>query len=262
MNQPSVLFHQQKGLVTITLNRPDRRNALSRDLIHGLTESFTKVKNEPDVRVVVLTGAGTTFCAGMDLVELQESMQGGHPPDDLWQEAMKLARLFDLIYTLNKPTIAVVNGTAVAGGAGLVSVCDLAIAVDDAKFGYPEVRRGLVAAMVLPHLLRHVGERMARFLLLSGELITAERAVQAGLINEVVVRSSLMERTSELTSNLMEGGPQALAQTKVLLKQFSRQAISIEDLAQESTAPRLNEECRLGLEAFFNKQPAPWAKAK
>src|ERR671929_1390161 len=104
----------------------------------------------------------------------------------IWDDALRLARLFDLLYTLPKPTLAAVNGAAVAGGAGLVTVCDLAVAVPGAKFGYPEVRRGLVAAMVMPHLMRHVGERMARYLLLTGELIDAAEAGWAGLINEVV----------------------------------------------------------------------------
>ena len=117
----------------------------------------------------------------MDLAELQESLtRRRRKTAPVWDDALRLANLYDLIYTLPKPTVAAVNGAAVAGGAGLVTVCDLAVAVPEARFGYPEVRRGLVAAMVMPHLLRHVGERMARYLLLTGELIDAEEALRAG----------------------------------------------------------------------------------
>ena len=156
--------------------------------------------------------------------------------------------------------LAAVNGTAVAGGAGLVSVCDLAVAVPAAKFGYPEVRRGLVAAMVMPHLLRHVGERTARWLLLTGELIDATAAQRVGLINEVVSADELPPTADRWARSLAEGGPDALATTKRLLQQFSHQEASVEETARASAAPRLTEECRAGLRAFFQKQPAPWTK--
>jgi methylglutaconyl-CoA hydratase len=155
--------------------------------------------------------------------------------------------------------VAVVNGPAVAGGAGLVTVCDLAVAAPSARFGYPEVRRGLVAAMVLPHLLRHVGERAARHLLLTGELIDADTAVRVGLVNEVVPPERLLPRAEELARSLAEGGPEALAATKRLLAQFTPFARSVAEGAAESAAPRLGEECRAGLRAFFEKRPAPWS---
>src|SRR5262249_41307295 len=152
------------------------------------------------------------------------------------------------------------NGAAVAGGCGLVTVCDLAGAVPEARFGYPEVRRGLVAAMVMPHLLRHVGERTARYLLLTGELIDAAEACRTGLINAVVPGPQLLEGAWGGAGSLGEGGPNALANTKTLLQQFSRRALSVEEAAGASAAPRLTEECRQGLEAFFARRPAPWAR--
>jgi methylglutaconyl-CoA hydratase len=157
--------------------------------------------------------------------------------------------------------VAAVNGAAVAGGAGLVSVCDLAVAVPEAKLGYPEVRRGLVAAMVMPHLLRHVGERMARYLLLTGELIDAEEARRAGFLNAVAPAGQLLETALAWSRALAEGGPNALVRTKDLLHRFSHQAVSVEEAAKASAAPRLTEECRQGLEAFFAKRPAPWIRA-
>ncbi len=247
------------GAAWLTMNRADRRNALSRGLIDALSEAFARAAGDAVVRSVILTGAGPVFCAGMDLAELQESLEKGGHDTPVWDDALRLAKLFDLIYRLPKPTVAAVNGAAVAGGAGLVSVCDLALAVPGAKVGYPEVRRGLVAAMVMPHLLRHVGERMARYLLLTGELLDAEEAQRAGFVNAVVPADELMVRAKAWTRSLAEAGPNALARTKELLTSFSRQATSVEEAAKASAAPRLTEECRQGLEAFFAKRPVPWA---
>jgi methylglutaconyl-CoA hydratase len=254
-----ILYELRSPAVVLTINRADKRNALSQALIADLTNAFARARDDAAARCVILTGAGPTFCAGMDLTELRESADRNPGAEEVWSDAMKLATLFDLIYTLPKPTIAAVNGAAVAGGAGLVTVCDLAISVTAAHLGYPEVRRGLVAAMVLPHLLRHVGERLARQLLLTGELIGAEEAVRTGLINEATPSERLLPRALELARSLAEGGPQALAATKQLLQQFSRQAMSIEEAARASAAPRLTDECRKGLQAFFDKKSPPWS---
>jgi methylglutaconyl-CoA hydratase len=260
MSADLVLYEIRAPAAVLTLNRPDRRNALSRGLIQALIAAFTRVRDDAAARCVIVTGAGSAFCAGMDLAELQESLAAGAGPSPVWDDALRLANLYDLIYTLPKPTVVAINGVAVAGGAGLVTVCDLAVSVPEAKFGYPEVRRGLVAAMVMPHLLRHVGERLARYLLLTGELIDANEAQQAGLINQVVPAVQLLERGMELARSLAEGGPNALASTKELLRRFSHQALSVAEAAQASAAPRITEECRQGLEAFFAKRPVPWVQ--
>jgi methylglutaconyl-CoA hydratase len=258
MSDALVLYELKPPAAVITINRADKRNALSRGLIGALSGAFERALNEDGVRTIILTGAGPVFCAGMDLAELQESLDTPKEATPVWEDALRLAKLFDLIYTSPKPTIAAVQGAAVAGGAGLVTVCDLAIAVPEAKFGYPEVRRGLVAAMVMPHLMRHVGERMARYLLLAGEMIDASEAVRCGLINELAPAERLLERAHALAKACAEGGPLALAKTKDYLRQFSRQALSIEDAAKASAAPRLTDECQQGLRAFFAKKPAPW----
>jgi methylglutaconyl-CoA hydratase len=254
-----VLCENLGSAAVVTLNRADRRNALSRALIADLTETFARLRDDAEVRCVVLTGAGSVFCAGMDLAELQESVAKPNEQSPVWDDALKLATLYDLIYALPKPTIAAVNGAAVAGGAGLVSVCDLAVSVPEAKFGYPEVRRGLVAAMVMPHLLRHVGERMARYLLLTGEVIDAAEAWRAGFVNAVVPANDLLERALHWGGAIAEGGPNALKLTKELLHRFSHQAMPLEEAAKASAAPRLTDECKQGLEAFFAKRPVPWA---
>jgi methylglutaconyl-CoA hydratase len=258
MTENVVLFDSRPPAVIITLNRPDKRNALSRALIQSLKDAFLRARDDLAARCVILTGAGPAFCAGMDLGELAETL---HQPSEsaVWEDAQRLGGLYDLIYTFPKPTIAAVNGAAVAGGAGLVTVCDLAIAIPSAKFGYTEVRRGLVAAMVMPHLLRHVGERCARQLLLTGDLIDAQEACRTGLINRVVPPEELLEQAMTWTKSLADGGPNALALTKSLFQRFSRQAMSIEETAKASAAPRLSDECHQGLRAFFAKEPNPWA---
>lgn len=259
MSEPLALYTVHNSTAIITLNRPDRRNAISRGLIDALSAAFQRARDDSSARAVILTGSGPAFCAGMDLAELQATVTKNVEAGAIWEDVHELAQLYQRIYTLPKPTIAAVNGAAVAGGAGLVTVCDLAVAVPEAKFGYPEVRRGLVAALVMPHLLRHVGERAARYLLLTGELFDAVQACRAGLINEVAAAGKLMETAHDWARAIAEGGPNALGQTKMLLEQFSRQALSLRETAQASAAPRLTDECRHGLQAFFAKQPAPWA---
>ncbi len=246
----------------LTLNRPDQRNALSRALIAELHGAIERAAVDPLVRSVILTGSGPAFCAGMDLDELRSTVEASAEPELVWGDAHRLSALYELIYSLPKPTIAAVNGVAVAGGAGLVTVCDLAVAVPGAKFGYPEVRRGLVAAMVLPHLLRHVGERAARWLLLTGELVEAPEAARIGLVNALAEPEALLGTASRWADALAEGGPKALATTKALLARCSPQAVPVGDLARASAEPRLTDECRDGLAAFFGKRPPPWVPKK
>jgi methylglutaconyl-CoA hydratase len=259
---PLVTCEQVGTAAIITLDRADKRNALSRALIAELGSAIEGTRDNVHVRTVILAARGPVFCAGMDLSELQESLEQPSEKAPVWNDALQLAQLYDRIYTLPKPTIAAVQGPAVAGGAGLVTVCDLAVAAPEASFGYPEVRRGLVAAMVMPHLLRPVTERMARYLLLTGEMIDAPTARTAGLINEVVGADQLLPRALAIAAALAAGGPQALAKTKNFIQMFSRQALSVEDAAKGSAEPRLTDECRHGLQAFFAKQSPPWLESR
>ncbi len=256
MSNDLVQYSHQNAAALLTIHRPDKRNALSRALIAELTAAFQRAATDDAVRCVILTGAGTAFCAGMDLDELRGTL--GDEAEKVWDDAAKLSALYELIYSLPKPTVAAVNGVAVAGGAGLVTVCDLAVCVPTAKFGYPEVRRGLVAAMVLPHLLRHVGERAARWMLLTGELIDASEAQRVGLVNAIVEPELLLATAMQWCQSMAEGGPKALAKTKELLQWCSHQAVPIGDLAKASAEPRLTDEARHGITAFFEKRPAPW----
>ncbi len=241
----------------LILNRPDKRNALNRELITALRLALVQQRDISTVRCIILTGAGKAFCAGMDLDELQASQNAKQ--EQLHEDAQNLGRLFDELTNYPKPTIAAVNGPAFAGGAGLVSMCDLAIAVPQAKIGYPEVRRGLVAAMVMPHLLRLVGERMARYLLLTGEPIEADQAVRSGLINQIADNDYLMPSALAMASLLSEGGPEAIQQTKELLFKLRHSPLTFDQLVEQSVLPRFREESREGLAAFFSQIPTPWS---
>ncbi|MSR31453.1 MAG: enoyl-CoA hydratase [Gemmataceae bacterium] len=252
-----VIRSDRDGIATLTLNRPEKRNAISPAMIQSLQGHLESIREDSSVRVIFLTGMGKTFCAGMDLERVQQVVESAQGMEVPWQDTIALEKVFGILFTLPQPTVALVNGPAVAGGAGLVSLCDLALAVPAARFGYPEVRRGLVAALVLPHLLRLVGERQARFLLLTGELLTAEEAWRIGLINAVVKEEELVETGNRLAASLMQGGPRALAKTKELLREIRSNPGGE---FGGSHAPVLTQESLQGLRAFFSKQDPPWAK--
>jgi len=259
MSNALVQIRRDGAVAIIAIDRPDKRNALSRALIALLRAAVEDAARDDSIRCIILTGNGPAFCAGMDLDELRGTIEKPEESASIWDDAHRLSELYSLLYELPKPTIAAVNGAAVAGGAGLCTVCDLAVTVPSAKFGYPEVRRGLVAAMVLPHLLRHVGERMARWLLLTGELIGADEALRCGLVNAIVEPERLLPTALEWAAKCALGGPKALAKTKELLRLCSPQAVPVKNLAIASAEPRLTDECRGGLRAFFDGQPVPWA---
>src|SRR5579871_264338 len=188
-------------IATITLNRPDKRNAISYELIDDLLGALAELDKSP-AQVVVLTGAGKAFCSGMDLDNLRAITSRSH--DDNVRDSQTMARLFRSLYDFPKPTIAAVNGPAIAGGCGLATLCDFTLAVPEAKFGYTEVRIGFVPAIVSTFLLRQVGEKQARDLLLTGRIISAEEALRLGLASEVVAAEKLQERARELASSLLQ----------------------------------------------------------
>jgi methylglutaconyl-CoA hydratase len=231
------LSEQRDGLRLLTLNRPQKRNAFTVPLLKDLHAALEEAIRDRHVRCIALTGAGPGFCAGMDLQEVRELRED--PPRR--REAGEIFyETFDRLYHCPKPTIAAVNGPAVAGGAGLVTACDLAIAADTARMGYPEVRRGLVAAVVMVYLVRQIGERRAKQLLLTGELVNASRAAEIGLINEVVPASQLMARVEHWAKVFLEGTPDALERTK-------RTLIEIQGLNNEDAAAyvrKVHEEMR------------------
>ncbi len=245
------------GIVTLTLNRPDKRNAISYELIDDLLLAFKAVKKS-DAQVLILTGAGKAFCSGMDLDNLKALT--GRTPEQNLEDSRKMASLFRTLYDFPKPTIAAVNGAAVAGGTGLATLCDLTLAVPEAKFGYTEVRIGFVPAIVSTFLLRQVGEKVARDLLLTGRLFSAEEALRIGLINEIVPAENLLDRARELAAQLMGNSPASLTYTKRLLSDHARAELDsqIEAAINENAAIRATADFREGVVSFLEKRKPKW----
>src|SRR5229473_3512265 len=199
------------GVATITLNRPEKRNALSFQLVDEILAALDAVEKS-DALVVVLTGAGKAFCAGLDLDELKSLIGKTHAENV--EDSRRMVRIFRRLYDFPKPTIAAVNGAAIAGGTGLATQCDFTLAVPEAKFGYTEVRIGFVPGIVSSFLIANIGEKRARDLLLTGRIFGAEEAHRLGLVNEIIAPEQLMARAQELARQLLENSPASLRATK------------------------------------------------
>ncbi len=243
----------------ITLNRPEKRNALHAGLTLELTEAFMQAGKDQQVKVIILAAEGEAFCAGADLAYLQSLQQFTY--EENLEDSAKLKNLFFTMYTLPKVIIACVQGPALAGGCGLVTVCDFAVAATSASFGYTEVRIGFVPALVTPFLIRKVGEGKARQLLLGGHLLSAPEAAQWGLITRVTEPEKLKDETillaRQLTSN---NSAESMALTKTLLHQSSTLELNEAlNLAAETNArARSTADCRRGIAAFLNKEKIMW----
>jgi methylglutaconyl-CoA hydratase len=261
----------------LTFNRPEKRNAISPQMIEELLGALDEIERGP-ARVAILTGAGRAFCSGMDLDALQalavssqehDTLKSGTPEGGVAQpsagslaDSRRMRHMFHRIYAFPKPLIAAVNGPAIAGGCGIATLCDFTLAAPEAKFGYTEVRIGFVPALVSVFLLRQVGEKRARDLLLTGRIIDAAEALSIGLITEVVPDGQLLDRARQLAAQLIENSPTSLACTKRLLNEFNRTIIDQQlDLALEENAGiRSTPDFREGLAAFLERRRPVWRK--
>jgi methylglutaconyl-CoA hydratase len=259
-------------VATLTFNRPEKRNALSPEMVEELMAALDEVERSP-ARVLVLTGAGKAFCAGMDLDALKALaeqapvmghavLKGGiaRPSDANLSDSRRMARLFRRIYDFPRPLIAAVNGAALAGGCGLATLCDFTLAVPQAEFGYTEVKIGFIPALVSVFLIRQIGEKRARDLLLTGRIVGAEEALRLGLVTEIVPAERLMERARELAQSLIESSPTSLASTKRLLRDLSAASLDrdLELATQENARIRSTGDFREGLAAFLEKRKPNW----
>lgn len=245
------------AVATITLNRPEKRNAISFDLIDDLLRALDEVAKSEAI-ILILTGAGKAFCSGMDLDNLKALL--GRTPEQNLQDSQTMVQLFRAIYEFPKVTLAAVNGAAIAGGTGLALLCDFTLAVPEAKFGYTEVRIGFVPAIVSTFLLRQVGEKQARDLLLTGRLFDAEEAARMGLIREIVPADKLMARAHELATLLLKNSPSSLRATKQLLTDHARSELDaqIESAVRENAAIRTTADFREGIVSFLEKRKPVW----
>ncbi len=253
----TITLEQDARVAIITLNRPEKRNAISFELIDDLRRALDEVAKS-DALVLILTGAGKAFCSGLDLDNLKALL--GRSPEQNLQDSQTMVRLFRALYEFPKVTIAAVNGAAIAGGTGLALLCDFTLAVPEAKFGYTEVRIGFVPAIVSTFLLRQVGEKQARDLLLTGRLFGADEAARMGLINEIVPPENLLTRARELAALLMENSPASLRATKQLLTNHARAEIDsqIEAAVRENAAIRNTADFREGISSFLEKRKPKW----
>ena len=241
------------GVAVVVLRRADKRNALNIPLLESFCKRMENTNADMLNRVIILRGEGPVFCAGLDL---QEAME----PENADRSAHLIAKALQSIYHSRCVTVAAVNGAAIAGGAGLMSACDFVVAADDAKFGYPEVFRGLVPGLVLTFLRRQVQERHVRELVLLGELIGAKRALEIGLVNRIVPAASVMDEALKLARQIMNGGPEALLRTKRQLDSLWPNELSVDlqrALSQHMQA-RNSDEAQEGIQAFLEKRKPVW----
>ncbi len=243
----------------ITLNRPEKRNALSHELVSDIKEAFTQAEKDESVKVIILKANGEAFCAGADLTYLQQLQKFSY--EENLQDSNHLKELFLKIYTHPKIVIAQVQGHALAGGCGLATVCDFAYAVPLAKFGYTEVKIGFIPAIVMVFLLRKIGEARSKELLLGGELLTAEQAVQVGLINKVVPPEKLEAEVWELAKRLVEGNSgQSMTLTKQMIAKVQSESLTdaLNYAAEMNASARGTDDCKRGIAAFLNKEKLKW----
>lgn len=250
---PNVLVEERDRVVILTLNRPERRNALTIELMTELAAALDAASANPQKRVLVLRGAGQAFCAGLDLQETTV-VEKAH------RSAEMVAKTLLAISQTRLITIAQIHGAAVAGGAGLMSACDFVVAASRTKIGYPETKRGLVAGLVMTFLRRQLRERDIRELLFTGALISAERAHEIGLVNRVVSPNDLENETQKIVEAVLHNAPGALASTKRLIEELWSSSVQ-EDVAtalRHHMEARESAEAKEGIAAFLEKRSPNW----
>ena len=243
------------------LNRPELRNALNAELQDLLLKTLEKIESEKNIQVLILAGRGQAFCAGGDLSRMEQASKMTKARSKA--EAGRFAKLLYRMHTYPKPLIARVHGAAFAGGMGLVAACDLVVAAEEAEFCLPEVRIGLVPAMISPYIVRVLGETQARRYVLTGERLGAREAHRIGFVHECVPLAELNARVEKFVAQLSQAGPQALARSKKLLAKVAKAAITPK-LSEETAAVladvRAGEEAREGIRSFLEKRKPGWAR--
>lgn len=253
-----VLLERRDAVAVLTLNRPEARNALSPEVVTALGAHLDAIASDGAARAVVLTGAGRAFSSGADLEHLRALAQQSSEANKA--DSLALANVLHRLYTFPKPVVAAVEGAAVAGGAGLATACDLVVAGAGARFGYTEVRLGFVAAIVSVFLVRAVGEKHARELLLTGRLVSAEHAYRVGIVNEVVPDGSALERATAIAAEIAGNAATGLAATKEALAALPGMGLEegLRYAAGLNAWVRTTDDLREGVAAFLEKRPPRW----
>jgi methylglutaconyl-CoA hydratase len=251
------------GLARITIDRPERRNALDRATIVALTAALERCERDPAVRVVQITGAGDFFCAGADLAEMRSQRDAGE--EDNLADARRLTALLGTLDALSKPTLARVNGDGYGGALGLLGACDIVIAAVDAKFAFTEVRLGIIPAVISPFVLAKIGESAARRYFLTAETLTAERLKELRLVHEVAPAGELDRSCERVVAALLLAAPSAVAEAKRLIRDVGRanedRAAISADMARRLARLRVQAEAQEGFRAFFEKRKPGWSSS-
>jgi methylglutaconyl-CoA hydratase len=255
-----IKYRVERRTCSITLSRPEKHNALDDRMISELSAAFSVAQRDTDVKVIVLKGEGESFCSGADLAYLQQIARYDFQQNQ--EDSNNLMKLFLQIYTHRKPVLALVHGAALAGGCGLATVCDIVIASrETAKFGYTEVKIGFIPAIVMLFLVRRVGEGRARELMLRGNIVNAEQALQLGLVNHVVSETELEEYGNRYAEELiLHSSGASMALIKELLARLPGMSTTdaLEYAANLNALTRMTEDCKRGIAAFLKKEPLQW----
>ena len=260
MADGSLKIERQGPVAHLRLARPEVHNALDDALIDELSEAVAQLGSDPDVRVVVLSGEGPSFCAGADIGWMKRMV--GFTPEENLADTNRLAGMLRALDRMPRPVVGRVHGVVLGGATGLISVCDVVVAADDTKLGFSEVRLGILPAVISPFVLRRVSQGAARGLFLTGERFGAERALQIGLVDRVVPAGDLDAAVEEVVGHLLRGGPQAQASIKELVPQVwgrtPEDAASV--TAEANVRARSSDEGQEGLGAFLEKRPPSWTE--
>jgi len=252
-------YSVKNRLAYITLNRPDKRNALNNEVVKELTEAFEYAQKDDSAKVIILNAIGDVFCAGADLAYLQSLQKFTF--DENLSDSNTLKKLFKLIYTLDKIVIAQVSGHAIAGGAGLATVCDIVFSVPEAKFGFTEVKIGFVPAIVSIFALRKLGESWTKRLLLTGDIIKATEAKECGIVNFIYSKEEIEYKTKKFASNLINNtSGNSLKLTKKLINKVQQLDLEsgLKYTAELNAKARESSDCKKGINAFLNKSDIKW----
>ncbi len=254
----TILVQINKSHCRIQLNRPEKRNALNAAMVHELTAVFNLIREDSNIKSVLLKGTEKAFCSGADLEYLQQMRHFDY--EENLKDSKTLGNLFLNIYTCPKPVLAVVEGPALAGGCGLASVCDFIYATPQARFGYPEVRIGFIAALVSTFLIRQIGERRARELLLTGNILSAAEAKKIGMITEVIEKEEIQRQAEGLIQQLQQNSAVAMAHSKALVNDFIFREISDDllHLSEINARFRKTDDFIEGISAFLEKRKPNW----
>lgn len=252
-------LHFERGVETVTLNRPEVRNAFNDEVIAELSAVFLEIAKRPEVRCVVLAGNGPAFCAGADLNWMKR--MATYTRDENLEDASALARMLEVIYRCPKPTIARVHGDVYAGGTGLVAACDMAVSVDSAGYCLSEVKLGLIPATISPYVVRAMGARAAHRYFLTAERFSAAEALRIGLVHEVVAADALDTKVAELAQALVQAGPEAVKACKKLLHDVAGHDITaglVRRTVEGIADIRVSDEGREGIQSFLGKRKPGW----